>query len=345
MDKPPGSSLNGVMIIPTGLACALGGDAAYLPGIKLIASCVNKLIVNPNAVNASDINEMPSNCLYTEGSTIDRFLAGYINLKETKTYNKILCVINPPTEPKNINAINAGIWGLGADITLLELEHPLTLSAFINEDGSAGGEVLGWKELVHQVRDLDFDVLTILTPIDCDAKVIKAYWEGRLDVNPWGAVESKLSKLVSSALNKQAVHSPTVDFEVEESDGLLYNKIVVSKYQAPEMISLTFAFCMFKGSHRAPTIDMDKDFRNLSNTDINFLLTPIDCWGPPHEACFDNNIPLIIVRENTTCFKGFIYPEKTWGSPKLIFVQNYLEAAGVIMAMNAGVHYKTITLN
>ena len=49
------------MIIPTGLNCALGGDAAYAPGIKLIAACCDKLIVNPNAVNASDINEIPNN--------------------------------------------------------------------------------------------------------------------------------------------------------------------------------------------------------------------------------------------------------------------------------------------
>jgi len=342
MDNPP-SSLNGVMIIPTGLACAHGGDAAYLPGIKLIASCVNKLIVNPNAVNASDINEMPTNCLYTEGSTIDRFLEGIVNLKETKTHNKILCVINSPTEPKNLNAINAAIWGLGADITLLELETPLILNAFINSDGSAGGEVIGYKELIHQVRDLDFDILTILTPINCDEKIVKKYWDGELLVNPWGAVESKLSKLVSVALNKQAVHSPTVDFEIEESDGLLYNKIVVKQTQAPEMISLTFAFCMFKGAHRAPKIDIDKDCRNLSNTDIDFLLTPIDCWGKPHEACFENNIPIIVVRENTTCFKNFKYPEKTNG--KLIFVQNYLEAAGVIMCMNSGVNHHLITLN
>lgn len=337
------SSLNGVMIIPTGLSCAHGGDAAYLPGVKLIAQCVNKLIVNPNAVNASDINEMPSNCLYTEGSTIDRFLGGIINLKETKTSNKILCVINPPLEPKNINAVNAGIWGLGADITLLELEHPLTLNAFINTDGSAGGEVLGWEELVEQVRDLDFDVLTILTPINCSVETIKAYWEGEISVNPWGAVESMLSKFVSTALNKQAVHSPTVDFASEE--GHVYNSYIVKQTQSPEIISVTFAFCMFKGAHRAPKIDPGKNCRNLSNADIDFMVSPIDCWGPAHEACFENNIPIIIVRENTTCYKNFMYPKKTSGSKNLIFVYTYLEAAGVIMCMNAGINYKTITLN
>src|SRR5579864_1399762 len=114
--------LNGVFIIPTGLECAFGGDAAFLPGIKLISSCVNDLIVNPNAVNASDINEMPSNCLYVEGSTIDRFLEGNLSLKKIKKYNKILMVVNRPVTPSEINSMNAGIWGLGAEIRMIPLD-------------------------------------------------------------------------------------------------------------------------------------------------------------------------------------------------------------------------------
>lgn len=337
--EPPATALNGVLIIPTGLSCKYGGDAAYLPGIKLIASCVNKLIANPNACNASDINEMATNVLYTEGSTIDRFLEGTINLKETKTHNKILCVVNSPVTPGSINATNAGIWGLGAEIALLELTTPLRLKAFVNDDGSAGGEVIGWKELVDQVRDLDFDILTIHTNIECDQEVADKYWRGEIEVNPWGKCESMLSKLVSSALNKQAVHSP-IDFLQDN----LYNKQIVKVSQSPEIISNTYAFCMFKGGHRAPLIDPDLDSRNLSYKDIDFLLTPIDCWGRPHEACFNSGIPIIIVRDNTTCFKNFQYPEKTNGSSKLIWVNNYLEAAGVIMSMVAGVDYRTIIL-
>ena len=339
-DQPPGSSLNGVMIIPTGISCAFGGDASYSAGIKLIAQCVNKLIVNPNAVNASDINEMTSNCLYVEGSTIDRFLEGIINLRETKTQNKILCVVNSPLTPASVNAVNAARWCLGANIELLELATPLLLNAFVKEDGSAGGEVIGWKELVEQVRDLDFDFLTIHTPINCPQDVSDKYWAGEILVNPWGKVESILSKLISTALNKQAVHSP-VEFLTEN----LYNKIIVKPSQAAEIISNTFSFCMNKGGVRAPKIDLDCDWRNLSNEDIDFMLSPIDCWGLAHEACFEKNIPIIIVRENTTCYKNFIYPEKTSGSSNLIFVNTYLEAAGVIMCMNAGIDYRVITLN
>ena len=327
-------NINGVMIIPTGLGCLQGGDAAFNPGVKLISQCCNRLIINPNAINASDVNEMPSNCLYTEGSTIDRFLEGEINLQEIKIYNKILCVVNSPACHANRNAVNAGIWGLGADITLLELTTPLIMTACINEDGTAGGTVIGWETLVEQVTDLDYDVLAIHTPIDCPPEIANNYWKNG-GVNPWGRCEAVLSKLLSAALNKQAVHAP-----VEFLETPLYNSLTVKQSMAPEIISTTYAFCIFKGLHHAPIIDITCNQNNISNKDIDFLVSPMNCWGRPHEACKNNNIPIIIVKENTTCLKNIIYPDYK----SIIFVENYLEAAGVIMCMNAGINYKTIIL-
>ena len=66
--------MNGIFIIPTGIGCSIGGHAGDATcAVNLIASICNDLIVNPNAVNASDINEMANNCLYVEGSILDRF--------------------------------------------------------------------------------------------------------------------------------------------------------------------------------------------------------------------------------------------------------------------------------
>ena len=334
MDQPPTSNLNGVMIIPTGISAALGGDAGFNSGIKLIASCCKKLIINPNATNASDIAEFPSNCLYTEGSTINRMLAGFINLKECKTYNKILCVANSPIFPANINAKNAGIWCLGANIELLALTTPLVMKAFINDDGTASGEFFGADELIEQVKSLDFDTLVIHTPITCSYETAITYWKTG-GVNPWGAVESALSKYLSFRLNKQAIHGP-----VEFLEEPIFNTIVVKQSQAAEAISNTFLFCCLKGAHRAPIIDLTCDPKNLSNKDIDFMISPM-CWSTPHESCLRNNIPVILVKENTTCLKDIVYPD----NKNIIYVENYLEAAGIIMSWNAGVDPRTITLN
>jgi hypothetical protein len=57
--------------------------------------------------------------------------------------------------------------------------------------------------------------------------------------------------------------------------------------------------------------------------------------GAPHQACLDAGIPVIVVRENKSCLN---VPEH----PKFIYVENYIEAAGMIMAMKAGVHPSTV---
>ncbi len=76
-------SINVVMIIPTGIGCEIGGHAGdATPAARLLGSVCDKLILHPNIVNASDINEMPENALYVEGSILDRFLEGRIELKE-----------------------------------------------------------------------------------------------------------------------------------------------------------------------------------------------------------------------------------------------------------------------
>ena len=331
--------LNGVLIIPTGLGCALGGDAAYNPGVKLIANCVDNLIVNPNSVNASDINELPPNALYVEGSTIDRFLEGEVNLSKVKTFNRILMAVNNPISPASINSMNAGIWGLGANVSILTLNTPVTMTATFSTDGTASGVYTGIDELVKQVEPLDFDALALQTPIDCDPIAAQNYFEHG-GINPWGGIEALVSKAISTRVNKPVAHAPSESIE----EGGTYAKIIVKQSMAPEIISNTYTFCILKGLHRSPRLEFDlsKSHANILNQkDIDFLLTPHGCWGRPHYACVELGIPIIIVRENTTCFSnGFEYPSYS----NTIFVNNYLEAAGVISAMGCGVDYRTILL-
>jgi hypothetical protein len=64
------------------------------------------------------------------------------------------------------------------------------------------------------------------------------------------------------------------------------------------------------------------------------LVTPFGCIGPPHEACFKAGIPVIAVEENT-CAEN-----KT--DLRIIYVANYLEAAGVINCIHAGVSVSSV---
>jgi len=334
------SKLNGVMILPTGLGCSIGGDAGFNSGCKLIAECSENLVVNPNLVNASDLNEMPNNCLYIEGSAIDRFLSGKLNLQKIKTFNKILMAVNSPVLPVNYNSQNAGIWGLGADIEIIQLNTPLLMKAEINTDGTAGGIYSGVEELVEQLIDKEYDALALHTPIECASELSEYYWKNG-GVNPWGGAEAITSHAIAELINKPVAHAP---YSTDAEELHVLKTTVVKQSMAPEIISNTYLFSVLKGLHRAPRIVLDTNKMHpdiLSRDDIAFLLTPHGCWRRPHQSCLENNIPIIVVRENTTCFsKDFQYLNEKG----IIFVENYLEASGVIMAMTAGVDYRTVTL-
>ena len=76
----PGKSVV-LSIIPTGVGCNIGGyagDAA--PATRLLATAIDYLITNPNAVNASDFIVLDRNVVYTEGASIDLFCQGLVNL-------------------------------------------------------------------------------------------------------------------------------------------------------------------------------------------------------------------------------------------------------------------------
>ncbi len=55
---------NAVLLIPTGIGCEIGGHAGdATPVARLLAGSCDTLILHPNVVKASDINEAPQNAL------------------------------------------------------------------------------------------------------------------------------------------------------------------------------------------------------------------------------------------------------------------------------------------
>ncbi len=320
--------MNGVLIIPTGIGAEIGGHAGDAnPVAKLIASCCDKLITHPNVVNASDINEMTENTLYVEGSMLDRFLEGDIELKEVKS-NKILVVANSPLGNETINAVSAARATIGIDAEILVLDTHLNMVAGI-EDGRATGEILGWKELIEQVRGHEFDALAIHSPIEVEREVAINYYRFG-GINPLGGVEAKLSKLIANELNCPVAHAPQEN--VTPDDEVLYYlyETIVDSRIAAEAISKCYLHSVLKGLSRAPRIGP-----GLSVNDVDFLITPVNCVGRPHKACLERKIPVIAVKENKTCLNDRMPDE-------FIIVENYLEAAGMIQAMKCGVSHHTI---
>jgi Protein of unknown function (DUF3326) len=68
-------------VVPTGLRCEIGGFAGDAgPATNLLAASADMVVTHPNAVNASELNEMSENVLYVEGKSLDDLLLGHVGL-------------------------------------------------------------------------------------------------------------------------------------------------------------------------------------------------------------------------------------------------------------------------
>jgi hypothetical protein len=314
--------MNAVMIIPTGIGCEIGGHCGDAnAAARLLGACCDTLILHPNVVNASDVNEMPPNALYVEGSILDRFLQDKLKLERVKS-NKVLVAVNK-ADYQSINAVSAARATIGLEAEIVELNKPLQLIAKM-ENGIATGDVLNWEELVEQVQSHEFDALGIATPITIDKETLANYFTHG-GVNPVGGVEAVASKLIADALDKPVAHGP-VDYALKGFTE------VVDPRMAVEIVTENFIHCLLKGLHKAPRVNYE---RGMSVHEVDCMISPYGCFGVPHQACLDAGIPVIVVRENRSCLN---HPEHE----QFIYLENYLEAAGMMMAMQAGVHPSSV---
>ncbi len=327
--------MNIVLIIPTGIGATIGGHAGDAnPVAKLFGTLCDNLITHPNVVNASDINEMPENTLYVEGSILDRFLKGYIYLEKVKNHNRILLAVNKPVKKEIVNAVFAARVTIGADIKILELSKPLEMAGFV-KDNIATGQVKGHSNLIAEVMEYhnEFDALAISSPIQVDRETKLTYYKVG-GINPWGGIEAITSKIIANGINKPVAHAPLEEDTEDEEIYRLQETVITNPRIAPEIISICYLHSVFKGLHKAPRISEVENKNTISNKEIDFLISPYGCYGPPHIACLENNIPIIVVKENKTSLND---EHKLMQKKGVIWVNNYWEAAGVVSCYKAGI--------
>ena len=337
--------MNVVFIIPTGIGASIGGHAGdATPVAKLIAACCDNLILHPNVVNASAINEMSDNALYVEGSMLDSFLAGHIGLNRSRG-NRVLVAVNYPLTIDTINAVNAARATIGMDAEIMCLDTPLEMEGIIENDGTAGGKMSGHQELCKQVKNYyhsdNFGALAIVTKIKVSMEDGKRYFMHG-GVNPWGGIEAMLSKFIATTFDSE-YQSPLPVAHAPEDDGLFDAlRGIVRPAMAAEWSSMCYLHCVLKGLYRAPRLmrldNTNEHLADLTNRDIDFLVSP-DCWGPPHQYATVYDIKQIVVTDNRTMLPD---EKNRIQTPSQIIVDNYLEAAGVIMAARAGVSLDSV---
>ena len=279
---------NVVLLVPTGIGAELGGHAGDAgPVARLLAEVSDTLVLHPNVVNASDINEMPANALYVEGSVITRLLLGTAGL--LPSFNRVLVVIDAHRDEFFVNAAVNAVNGARASYGLscsdvVCLERPVKLRGGYSPSGRSAGRIEDLDELCRLLEERSGN--TTLWPIISHQRAaglspeLLRFW--RRHGQPWGGVEAMLTHALSSMFNVPTAHSPM--FESRE----IANKDpgIVDPRMAAEAVSTTFLQCTLKGLQRSPCI-----IANAQEMQSPSFLRPrmcrassfrMDVWGFQH---------------------------------------------------------------
>jgi hypothetical protein len=339
------------MLIPTGVDCAIGGHAGdATPSARLLASVCDQLVLHPNVVNASDVNEQTENCLYVEGSIICRLLMGTVGLRKVRQ-NRVLLVTEDRREAPNvvdqtINCAEGARATLGMDISdVLVLEKELFLQTGVSDSGRVTGRVERLGHLLDVLRDKrgTYDAVALATRITPHIDTVELHrsYFGKGGPNPWGGVEAILTHLVSSVLDVPAAHAPTMSSEALRSESWG----IVEPRKAAEVISTTYLFCVLKGLNKAPQVLVGPtgvhDPSVLTAEDVSALVIPDGCVGLPTLAAVEQGIPVVAVRSNSNLMRNDL-KSLPFRAGQLHYAANYYEAAGILSAMKAGVAPATL---
>lgn len=335
---------NAVMLVPTGIGAEIGGHAGDAgSAARLLAASCDTLITHPNVVNASDINELPENGLYVEGSVICRLLMGTAGLGRTRS-NRVLFVCDAHEDEDftdaAINSLNAARACYGLDCPrVVQLDPSVILKAMFTNTGRASGRVENMEALLAALDKYrsEYDAVALATVIQVPKEWHESYFQSSGEmVNPWGGVEAIFTHAISLLYDLPSAHSPML--ESQEIEAL--EPGLVDPRMAAEAVSYTFLQCIFKGLQRSPRIVSDAEAMRqpgvITAADVSCLVIPQGCVGLPVLAALEQRIPVIAVRENKNLMRNDL-GALPWAPGQYHLVDNYLEAAGLLCALRAGI--------
>ena len=330
---------NVCFLIPTGIGCEIGGHAGDgTPALKLIAGSCDKVITHPNVVNASDINEMPENALYVEGSHLTQFLMGTIGLKETRK-NRVLVIIdgsNKKFVDLTINSVNSARVTLGLEAEVICLKSRIKMNGLL-ERNKAVGQISNLNFLLDLLDNVNsqFDAIAVNSVINVPEGTHEIYSKSNGDmINPWGGVEAMLTHIISSKYKKPSAHAPMLEDDIVANLALG----VVDPRIAPEIVSTTFFHCVLKGLYKAPKVVHSN--QGLSVKDISAIVIPDNTLGLPVLAALHQGIKVIAVKNKNTMKNDLsLLP---WKENQFFRCNNYLEANGILNCLRQGISIESV---
>lgn len=335
-----------VQVVPTGVRCEIGGFAGdACPATNLLAAAADVLITHPNAVNASDINEMAANVLYVEGKSLDDFLLGHLALAPTRG-NRIGTFVDPTGKghlDDVIQVLNAARAAAGIDCGLYSVaSQEIGARTVWSQSGCAVGTVLNPVAILETCERLLGEGVHAIGGVSVIHGVTAAEFSRHLSgkiPNPSGGVEAIITHLISKVFRVPTAHAPLPYYQDVKERG------THNPRASAEFISTPHYLSVLKGLARAPRLvaieRLDHVAPHLTSLNaVGAIVAPASCLGGiPALAAEFNDIPLIAVEENQTLLA---VSNDKMQMRNVISVRSYLEAAGMILALRQGISLESL---
>ena len=332
-----------IFIVPTGIGCEIGGFAGdALPTAKLLASASGCLITHPNVMNGGVLSEKHKNIFYVEGFSLDRFAKGEIGLKSVKQ-QKIGIIFDSSIEHeilvRHLQVADACVATLGINVQSYVLtKQPLKIAIHSDSSKISGGVIENPDTLIEAGKNLIEKGITAIAivgkfPDDSDSQEINSYREGK-GVDPISGAEAVISHLVSKFLKVPCAHAPALNpIELNEK---------LDPRTASEEIGYTFLPSALIGLSNAPDLielPNNNELITIHPNELESIVVPNGALGGEAVlACVERGLNIISVK-NQNALK---VTNQFLNYPNLIEVNNYAEAAGIILSIKKGINLKSI---
>ena len=332
-----------IFIVPTGIGCEIGGYAGdALPTAKLLASASGCLITHPNVMNGGSLSEKDKKILYVEGYSLDRFARGEVGLKSVKK-QKLGIIFDSSIENeilvRHLQVADACVATLGIDVdSYVITKKPLGIVIDSDVSKVSGGLIQNPDTLIEAGKSLIEKGITAIAivakfPDDKDSQATNFYRAGK-GVDPISGVEAIISHLISKFLKVPCAHAPALT-PIELNENL-------DPRAASEEIGYTFLPSVLIGLSNAPNIiELPNNIEQITvhPDQLESIVVPSGALGGDAVlACVERGLNIISVKNQNklTVTNQFL------NYPNLIEVDNYLEAAGIILSIKQGINLSSL---
>jgi len=353
-DAPPLATL---LVIPTGVGCALGGYAGDgLPAARLLAAASGCLITHPNVMNGAALYWSDRRIHYVEGWALDRFAAAELALAPVAGRRVGLLLdagIEPELRARQLQAAEACRATLGLAIgPVVTTDVPLGVGLSLGPSGTSWGSLERPDALLRAGEKLVKAGATAIAavarfPEDPGSEALAAYRHGS-GVDALAGAEAVISHLLVQHLGIPCAHAPALAPLPLDPD--------LDPRAAAEELGHTFLPCVLVGLSRAPDLVPLADDGSgrairwpvgpsrpghgrppagalLEASSLGAVVAPAGALGGEAVlACARRGVPLIAVAGNACLLQ---VSGEALGLEALT-ASSYAEAAGLVLALREG---------